>query len=158
MWEEAKRWLEWIAMQIDILLIQIASTWFMVGLIWLIQVVHYPLFAHVGRDEFVGYSVKHQNRITWIVAPVMLIELVTAGLLVFWPIDGLSKFYFRIALGLLIAVWISTAAVQVPQHGKLASRYDRETIHRLVVGNWLRTALWTVRGILVLLISKPLFI
>jgi hypothetical protein len=88
----------------------------------------------------------------------MVVELVTAGLLVFLPMDGLSSFYCRMGLGLLIAVWISTAAIQVPQHGKLASHYDRESIRRLVAANWLRTVIWTVRGILLLLISKPLLV
>ena len=145
-------------MQVNILLIQIASTWFMVGLIWLVQIVHSPLFADVGSDEFADYATKHQNRISWIVAPVMLVELVTAALLVFWPIDGLSTFYCRVGLGMLIAIWVSTAAIQVPQHGKLATKYDSKTIRQLVRGNWLRTGLWSVRGVLVLLISKPLFV
>ena len=57
-----------------ILLLQAASTLAMVGLIWFVQIVHYPLFAQVGREGFSGYEQAHQNRTTFVVAPLMLVE------------------------------------------------------------------------------------
>ncbi len=42
------------------------------GLIWTIQVVHYPLFARVGEAEWPAYEREHQRRITLVVAPLML--------------------------------------------------------------------------------------
>ena len=33
-----------------LLLLHAAATLFMTGLIWFVQVVHYPLFARVGED------------------------------------------------------------------------------------------------------------
>jgi hypothetical protein len=36
--------------------IHLAATWFMVGLIWVIQIVHYPLFTSVGSDSFAEYE------------------------------------------------------------------------------------------------------
>ena len=33
-----------------ILLSNVAATLYMVGLIWCIQIVHYPLFAQVGKE------------------------------------------------------------------------------------------------------------
>ena len=65
-----------------VFLLQLASTWFLVGLIWTIQVVHYPLFAAVGTDRFVAYEASHARLITLVVGPVMLVEAATAGLLV----------------------------------------------------------------------------
>ena len=61
-----------------ILLAQVWATLFMVGLIWFVQVVHYPLFAHVGRTQFPEYERLHNQFTTWIVGPVMLLELTTA--------------------------------------------------------------------------------
>ena len=43
------------------LLLNFASTWAMVGLIWLIQIVHYPLFSRVGADQFKLYEQEHQR-------------------------------------------------------------------------------------------------
>ena len=63
---------------LSILLANAVSTLFLVGLIWMVQVVHYPLFDDEGEQGYVSYQKRHQNNITWIVGPMMLIELVTA--------------------------------------------------------------------------------
>jgi hypothetical protein len=38
--------------------------------------------------------------------------------------------------------------VQGPMHVRLARGYDAELIGRLVATNWLRTIVWTARGVL----------
>lgn len=58
--------------------IQAASTWALIGLIWTIQLVHYPLFSVVGDESFTEYAKGHASRITLIVAPLMLLELVSS--------------------------------------------------------------------------------
>ena len=35
----------------------------MVGLIWTIHTVHYPLFAHVGESTYVAFQSQHVDRI-----------------------------------------------------------------------------------------------
>ncbi len=40
-----------------LLLGHVGATLFMVGLIWFVQVVHYPLFGHVGGEGFVLLAV-----------------------------------------------------------------------------------------------------
>ena len=64
-----------------IFLLNLLSTWYLAGLIWTIQVVHYKMFDRVGQDEFVRYETDHMRLVTPIVAPPMLIELATACLL-----------------------------------------------------------------------------
>ena len=64
------------------LLLQVAATLCMVGLIWFVQIVHYPLLAQVGRDGFRRYEMDHQRLTTWVVAPLMLTELTTAFLMI----------------------------------------------------------------------------
>ena len=64
-----------------ILLMQVFATLFMVGLIWFVQIVHYPLYANVGREQFPEYEALHNRMTTWVVGPAMLVELVTAVLL-----------------------------------------------------------------------------
>lgn len=61
-----------------ILLAQLAATLFMVGLIWFVQAVHYPLLARVGRDCLTEYEAAHVRLTTRIVGPPMLIEAATA--------------------------------------------------------------------------------
>ena len=102
-----------------LLIAQLASTLPLVGLIWTIQLVHYPLFELVGEDTQVAYQKAHMSRITWVVAPLMLIELVAAGgLWLFSPTDP-----WTIAGAVLVAIiWVSTALIQVPCHNRLVSR------------------------------------
>ena len=66
-----------------LLLLNAAATLFMTGLIWFVQVVHYPLFGSVGDGGFDRYAALHARRTTWVVGPPMLLELVTSFGLVF---------------------------------------------------------------------------
>ena len=62
------------------LIAHVGATLAMTGLIWLIQCVHYPLFAQVGAEAFQEYHARHTQWITPIVGPLMLVELGTAFL------------------------------------------------------------------------------
>ncbi len=139
-----------------LLMVQFATAWFMIGLIWLVQVVHYPLFAHVGQEQFADYEARHQFLITWVVAPVMILELSTAVWLAIYPPQPDLANWMRISLLLLLAIWISTALVQSRQHGKLADGYDLAAIRGLVLWNWLRTVAWTARGLILLSVFQRL--
>ncbi|MBM98401.1 MAG: hypothetical protein CMJ77_04690 [Planctomycetaceae bacterium] len=132
------------------LLIQVGATLAMVGLIWFVQVVHYPLFSEVGRDSFRRYEMDHQRLTTYVVAPLMLAELATAVMLLWWRPSAISTPWVWLGLVLLGSIWIMTYAVQVPQHAALANSYDEDIQRRLVFGNWYRTFAWTARGGIVL--------
>lgn len=127
--------------------IHLGSTWFMVGLIWLIQIVHYPLFARVSQEQFALYEREHSRRITYIVAPLMLSEL-ASGFAITYLLAHAYTFVMVANLVCLIAIWVSTFAIQVPLHQKLDSGFDRSLHSRLVSTNWIRTVCWSVRGIL----------
>ena len=132
------------------LLLHVASTLSMVGLIWFVQIVHYPLLARVGREDFAQYELDHQKLTTRVVAPLMLTELGTAIALLWWQPTGVTTAPLGIGLALLISIWAVTYAVQVPQHAALTRSYDSLTHRRLVQGNWFRTIAWSGRGALVL--------
>ena len=131
-----------------LLLTHLFATVAMVGVIWIVQVVHYPLFADVGTDQFSTYEQKHQRQITWIVGPLMLVEAATAVALVRWPPAGVAMWMPWTGAGLLLIIWISTAAVQAPLHASLSRGFDGETHRRLVQTNWIRTVAWSARGVM----------
>ncbi len=133
-----------------------ASTLFMVGLIWVVQIVHYPLFSQVGRDNSVSYQRQHQTRMTWVVGPPMLVEAFTAVLLAWYPPLGVSPNLILWGIALVFMIWISTAAIQIPCHGKLAQGFDSRVHRWLVVSNWIRTVGWSMRGIVVVLILNSM--
>ena len=129
-----------------ILVAQVASTWAMIGLIWFVQVVHYPLMKNVGSRGFRDYEKSHMSRTTRLVVPLMLLELGT-NLLLFWRPGALNRNVVAIGLLLLAAIWLSTYFLQVPQHNRLSQGFDLRAHRRLVASNWLRTFAWTARGI-----------
>jgi hypothetical protein len=130
-----------------IFLINLVSCVFMTGLIWCIQVVHYPLFENVGKESFPTYHSLHSIRITYIVLPVMCAEILTSFLLL-GENDFMSANLSWVLFGMVLAVWASTFFLQVPMHGVLSSGIDIEAIHRLVNTNWVRTFFWTARTVL----------
>lgn len=129
-----------------LLLINSAATWYMVGLIWVVQVVHYPLFALVPAEAFQPYHSAHLTRISLVVILPMLIELLTALILAAVPPVGVPSGLALLGAALVLLVWALTFLVQSPQHGLLQAGFSREVIAALVSGNWWRTLVWTLRG------------
>lgn len=132
-----------------LLLTNLAATWYMAGLIWFVQLGHYPQFADVGETAWPAYHRQHLRRTTWAVGPPMLIEVATAVALVIWrPAGAAPAWVVWAGLGLVALLWLSTAGVQIPAHNRLAEGFDRRTIRWLVLSNWGRTAAWSARGLL----------
>jgi len=131
-----------------ILAVHAAATLFMAGLIWFVQVVHYPLFARVGERAFPGYEIDHMRRTGRIVTPVMLVEAATALALPFDPRVPSALAWG--GAGLLAAIWLSTALLQAPAHVALRRGFDASLHARLVRTNRIRTFGWSLRGILAL--------
>ena len=127
-----------------------AATWYMTGVIWFVQVVHYPLFAAVGSQAFSTYEQRHTSLTTWVVAPPMLVEAATAVLLFWFHPPGVLAWQLWAGVILVGAVWLSTAFLQVPCHQTLSTGFDTVVHHRLVSTNWIRTTAWSLRGLLVL--------
>lgn len=140
----------------SLLLVHAAATLFMAGLAWFVQVVHYPLFAGVpdadpgSAARWRRYAAAHGRRTTWVVAAPMLAELACAGLLALAPPPGVPAWATWIGVGLLAVVWLSTALLQVPAHGRLAGGFEAAVHARLVRSSWLRTAAWSLRALLAL--------
>ncbi|MFO0962498.1 MAG: C25 family cysteine peptidase [Phycisphaerales bacterium] len=131
-----------------LLVVHAGATWFMTGLIWFVQVVHYPLFAAVGDAGAARYAQAHQRRTTMVVGPAMLVEALAAIAIALLAPEGLVRAIAWTGAALLAAIWCSTAALQVPMHARLAQGPDADAVRRLVRGNWLRTIAWSLRAVL----------
>lgn len=128
-----------------LLLANLLATWAMVGVIWTVQVVHYPLMAFTGPRHSADYQQRHVKQISLLVVPLMTAEAVAAGALFFAQPDVLSL----TALVLLAVIWAITAMMSVPAHDQLQCGYRPEPFELLMRSNGARTALWTARGCLV---------
>ena len=132
------------------LLLHFGSTLYMMGLIWFVQVVHYPLHAHVGEEHFIQYQNLHMNRTSIVVGPPMLVEMATTVFFLFSPPHLVPYWTFVVGAVFLFIVWGSTALFQVPLHNSLTKVFNATKHKRLVRSNWIRTIFWSLRGALVL--------
>ncbi len=121
----------------------------MTGIIWQVQLLTYPQFLRVSARDFSAYHYSHTMRMSWVVVPPMLVELALA-LLAAWQLRSTVSY---LALALVIALWLTTALVQIPLHNRLARGHDCSVIRKLITTNWLRTILWSARTVLLFIIA-----
>lgn len=114
----------------------------MFGVIWIVQLVHYPLFDRVELESYPEFQKAHEARISFVVLPMMLGELATGIWLAFDCPAGLKQVWW-VGLGLIGLAWATTFFLSVPAHRILANGFDVEAHRRLVLTNWLRTIAWT---------------
>jgi hypothetical protein len=130
------------------------ATLSMVGVIWFVQVVHYPLFECVAAADFSAFEQRHQRRTTVVVMPLMIAEAVSALLLFRFRPDSVPLVAVQFGAVLVLVIWASTFFLQVPAHNRLSLGFDARVHQRLVRTNWIRTASWTARGVLVCWMSR----
>lgn len=139
----------------DLLLItHAAASLFMTGLIWFVQIVHYPLFAEVPMESFSRYEERHQALTTRVVAPLMLVEIALAVAIALGMAPSVPAAWGWTGLGLAAAVWGATFLISVPLHDRLSRGKDDAVIRKLIVTNWVRTTLWSARGLLAVLMVR----
>ena len=125
-----------------VLVTHVFACWFMLGAIWLVQILVYPNFKIVSQAEFDTFHKFHMDRITWVVAPVMGLELVSG----IWLAVHYQSYLFIANLISVLMLWGLTGVVNVPSHEAL--RFEVEiTKTKLIRKNWPRTILWTMRSI-----------
>lgn len=118
------------------------SALYMCGVIWLIQLIHYPSFIHINAGSFQQFHAQHSAVMGLIVGPIMVVELLTA----FWLLNYETNFLNITNATLVIALWLLTFLVSVPLHNKLTQGQDLTVIQSLIQTNWPRTILWTARA------------
>ena len=119
----------------------------MLGVIWIVQLVHYPAFEFIELNKSQKFHSMHSQNITVVVAPLMLTEFVTSVLLLYG--NGHSWLLILNFFGVL-AIWANTFLVMVPIHDKLAVSHDTHLARRLVTMNWFRTLIWSMRWLILI--------
>tara|TARA_X000001036_G_scaffold4436_1_gene3990 strand:+ start:710 stop:1117 length:408 start_codon:yes stop_codon:yes gene_type:complete len=129
-----------------LLLLHFMASSIMVGVIWVIQLVHYPSFNYVEKQRYSNFQSFHMMRISYVVIPVMLAELLTLVLLIY----TMDEIEIALVLSgtILLMIWFITAIFFSGAHQKLTLGYDKSVVRDLIKMNWSRTLLWTFRLIL----------
>jgi hypothetical protein len=126
----------------------------MTGMIWSMQILEYPLFALVGPREFPAYHRRHNRGLPFLVILPSLAAFASAVVVIFTRPAGLPLWATLVVAVLDLLIIVATVALEAPLHARL----DREgsqalLIRQLVQGNWIRTVLWTVNPIFLLVLT-----
>jgi hypothetical protein len=131
-----------------LLLLNFGLAAFLTGIIWMVQLVHYPSFGRVGKAEFGRFHQAHTTGMGYLVAAPMVVEL---GLSIWLAIVARHTALAAAsgwALGLVGVIWVATFLISVPFHNRLEGGFDYIAIDGLTRTNWLRTLAWTARAVL----------
>ena len=133
-----------------LLVIHLAATLFMVGLIWTIHYVHYPLFAYVGESTYVRFQAEHVARIGKLLFVPWLTEGITLlGILALAFLGGRKALRVPAVINgaAMAVVLVISGFWSAPAHAKLADGFDKSIHDQLMTVNLIRTLAWTVCGI-----------
>ncbi|QHT65418.1 hypothetical protein GXP67_01370 [Rhodocytophaga rosea] len=123
------------------------------GLIWFVQIVHYPLFLKIPATAFKDFQMQHMHTTTQVVSVPMLVELLLSIGLLTATYPGKSTFTHYCVFVCIVIIWLVTFFISVPIHNQLVLLgYNESLIKQLVTTNWLRTFAWTLRTLLLLYI------
>jgi hypothetical protein len=143
-----------------ILVVHLVATAYMTGIVWFCQATHYALMPRIPMANLQGYAAAHTVGASWVIAPVMLVELLTGGWLLYSRLQSgwtwtLEPILLALNGLLLLDIWAVTGGISVPAHQQLrstdwatttnAEALSSQCIQRLLWSNQIRVALWTMR-------------
>ena len=118
----------------------------MIGVSLITHFVTYPSFKLIKSSLFSGFHKSYTNKMLFIVAPVMILELISSLFLVIFDVSDNNT-----EIGLLISlilIWFLTFFIIVPIHNKLSVNYNKDLNQKLIKYNGLRTIFWIIKLIL----------
>ena len=110
-------------------------------LIWIVQFIIYPSFTHFSQEDLIEWHKKYTRLMGFIVAPLMIAQLVIYVISLFYEFSGLNI----VTTLMVIATWVITFLQFVPMHSAIAKgQADDVILKNLVQRNWVRTVLWSL--------------
>ncbi|HOJ05767.1 MAG TPA: hypothetical protein PK916_17360 [Bacteroidota bacterium] len=131
-------------------IVQVFCTFTLTGLIWFVQLVHYPLLRVIPRQRFVRYERMHVLLTGFVVGPPMLLELLAVLYGLWRTPPWMTQDASQLGAVLLALIWLSTFALQAPLHRRLQKGFDPAAYRRLLYSNWIRSYAWSFRSIILL--------
>ena len=122
-------------------LIKLSTDFGLVVLIWMVQLIIYPSFRFYRPGDLLKWHRKYTKRITVVVMPLMLTQLLAYG---FQLMDKFAT-YSVVSMIIVMVLWLITFTVFVPLHQKIeANAFNPTILSNLVKLNWIRTGLWSL--------------
>ena len=126
-----------------IVYISLFTNLIMVGVSLITQFVTYPSFKLIKSSIFSEFHKSYTNKMLFIVAPVMILELISSLLLVIFDMNDNNTGI--VLLITLMLIWFLTFFTIVPIHNKLSVNYNKNLNQKLIKYNGLRTILWIIK-------------
>jgi len=139
------------------LLLWSALVFWVLGQIWLVQIVVYPLFADVGAAEYIRYHRFYSRRIPLpVIIPGFASFLLPIPLALFGPAVPAWMSAANIAVG--IAGLLVTVLLEIPRHYRLEKGGKNDVIiAELIRYNWPRTLSMSAQAVITFLMLRHVF-
>jgi hypothetical protein len=139
------------------LILWAALSFWELGQIWLVQIVIYPLFAHVGEAEYTGYHSFYAKRIPLpVIVPGFAGFLLPIPLAFFGPAVPVWMSAANILTGIIGL--LVTVLLEIPRHNRLETGGKNDIlIAELIRYNWPRTLSITAQSVVTLLMLLHVF-
>jgi len=133
-----------------IFLTNVVSTLMMTGIMWFVHLIHYPILSYVNQADLAEYESQHvKHTMKWALL-ILIVELVSAALLIWFRPEDIGMLQVIVGLSLLVPIWIVTWAGCVPGHCKLETGYNDVALRKLLKNNFIRTLCWTARTVVII--------
>lgn len=129
-------------------ILQVFCTFSLTGIIWFLQIVHYPLMRKVGKNRFIRYEQTQVILTGFIIAPLMIVEAAAVIFGVMYSTRWITDESSELGAVLLLVIWLSTFLLQMPQHRALSRSFDVRAYRRLLWTSWIRTYAWSFRSVI----------
>jgi hypothetical protein len=131
---------------------------YVLGEIWFVQIVIYPLFAKVGEAEYVAYHRFYSSRIPLPVIVPGFASFLLPIALVFLRPESVPLWMALANAGCGLVGLVVTVALEIPRHARLEKGGKQEKVIRgLILYNWPRTLSITGSALLTLLMLVAAF-
>jgi len=121
--------------------INFISNILMIGVSLVVQIIIYPSFKFIQKVSFKEYHLNYMNKMSYVVAPIMLLEIISSFLLLIFNKSLIDIIGFI----LLSLIWIVTFFLIVPIHNELNIKFGLVELKKLIKLNLLRTILWILK-------------
>jgi hypothetical protein len=129
------------------LVVHLVAVAALAGIGWVVQCVVYPAFALVGQPEWAAYHARHTRAITFVVGLPWAGQGISTAALLLRPGHLVVHLVHLVLAALALVTVVSTIAVAVPAHNRLAALDpgidSSRTLAVLLRANLVRTLAWT---------------
>lgn len=145
-------------METIFLLFNLISTLLIAGILWFVQLVHYPLFNEMPAKNMVNYGYYHMQKISGIINLLFIIDFITIVFLLLLVNSDLSATLMLINISIFLFIVILTRITFLPIYQQISKNPNSILITKLINLNWIRTLVWSLKVIFMLIIFFEILI